>query len=871
MRTGRPALHRRFRARWNSPFAALAIILVLAVTSGPVRAASWQALAGPLDPPTGGLRDAVRDPVRNRMLVVGGFPASELWALPLDGSTEWQYVPCAGTPMPARGDASMLYDPLRDRLLIFGGTGASSDVAPSEVWALDLAGIPTWSLLLPADSAVPARTGHTAIYDPSGDRMIVFGGTSSATGPRNDVWSLALSGAPAWTELAPAGPAPVTRTWHTAIHDPAGQRMLVHGGLHWTATETIVFGDTWALSLAGAPAWTELEVPAVPAPSPRFAAAAVHDPTRALMIVQGGRLSVSGSTAADAWALRLGATPEWVPVIAAGDAPQSAEQGAIYDPGFDRLVYEGGLGAPAGRAPCGALSLAGALAWSQIVPPEPAPFPGRRYDAVPFFDAARGRLLVFGGVREGTGFSNEIWEYATGGSPGWSQVMTTGTPPGFNGTPLAHDTARDRLLFVSGDMRWYRSGTLNQVTALDLETLTWSALATVGPAPPGRTDHSAVYDPVRDRIVVYGGRHYTSPSDNSGYSDGDAWSLSLSTLTWSPILPAGALPPTRGRHQAYFDAPRDRMVVFGGNFYAQRLVIVPKWDAWALALGDSPEWTSLGPDAPDAGVALHDAETARLLLLARGDMSAWALPLAGGSWQALPVPGTRPGPREGQAMPWDASSRRVLLFGGLARGLGGGGYAYRGDLWSLALDVTTPVAVSVIEASAGAGSVRLAWSVPGLGGAPVTIERRAGVDPAWSALASVPAEAGDRVRYEDFDIAPGGRYAYRLAIFEDGLLTHRGEVEVEVPAGAAFELAGARPNPVTGSLAVEFALPDAAPATLELLDLAGRRLQALDVGALGPGRHQVPLAAAGALRPALYFVRLTHGERTLLTRACVIR
>lgn len=787
MRTHRTTAPRRPRACRFPALVTLACLALLALAPPLARAASWLPLAGPFDPPPVGGHDAILDPVRHRMLVVAGYPASALWELPLDGGAEWRYVPCAGAPMPARSDASLVYDPVRDRLVIFGGTGASAGVAPSDVWTIGLAGTPAWSQLLPADAAVPARTGHTAIYDPAGDRMIVFGGMVPAGNtPMNDAWSLALSGAPAWTELAPSGATPESRTWHTAIHDAAGERMIVYGGIHWTTTETTVFGDVWALSLAGAPAWSELPAPASPAPLPRFEAAAAYDPLRGRMIVQGGRTSLTGSTASDAWVLDLGDSPAWTPALGSGSAPTSAEQGAIYDPGLDRLVYEGGLGAPAGRVPCGALSFAGALTWLPLDPPEPSPFPGRRYDAVSFFDAARGRLLVFGGVREGTGYSNEIWSYSTGAAPGWSLVTTNGTPPPFGGVPFAFDTARDRLVFLWGDARWYRGGTLSQAAALDLATLTWTPLAATGSFPPGRTDHSAVYDPVRDRIVVYGGRHYTSPSDNSGYSDGDAWSLSLATLAWSPILPAGTIPPTRGHHQAYFDAPRERMVVFGGNFYTQSLVIVPRRDAWALALGGAPEWTSLGPDAPDEGPALHDPESQRLVLLARADMGAWALPLAGGTWQPLDVPGARPGPRETPSAAWDPGGRRALLFGGLARGLGGSGYAYRGDLWSLALDAATPVAVPP-------------------------------------------------------------------------------------PPAAAFALAGARPNPAPGPLAVEFTLPDAAPATLELLDLAGRRLLSREVGSLGAGRHVVPFIAAQPLRPALYFVRLTRDGRALVARACVVR
>jgi hypothetical protein len=91
----------------------------------------------------------------------------------------------------------------------------------------------------------------------------------------------------------------------------------------------------------------------------------------------------------------------------------------------------------------------------------------------------------------------------------------------------------------------------------------------------------------------------------------------------------------------------------------------------------------------------------------------------------------------------------------------------------------------------------------------------------------------------------------------------------DAPA-APFALEGARPNPATGSrLMVHFALPDAEPASLELLDVTGRRVRERAVGSLGAGRHAVDLAEGGRLAPGLYFVRLTRGAARLVSRTIV--
>jgi hypothetical protein len=97
------------------------------------------------------------------------------------------------------------------------------------------------------------------------------------------------------------------------------------------------------------------------------------------------------------------------------------------------------------------------------------------------------------------------------------------------------------------------------------------------------------------------------------------------------------------------------------------------------------------------------------------------------------------------------------------------------------------------------------------------------------------------------------------------------------PAGADGRLApeitlalhGLVPNPPLRELMVSFTLPDDRPATVELLDLAGRRLRSVEVAGRGSGRHSVSLGPAGGLGSSVYMVRLRHGGRSLV-RKCVL-
>jgi hypothetical protein len=89
----------------------------------------------------------------------------------------------------------------------------------------------------------------------------------------------------------------------------------------------------------------------------------------------------------------------------------------------------------------------------------------------------------------------------------------------------------------------------------------------------------------------------------------------------------------------------------------------------------------------------------------------------------------------------------------------------------------------------------------------------------------------------------------------------------EPPADLDLRTIGA--TVAAGAVEVEFALPAAGPARLELVDLAGRRLAAQEVGAMGIGRHRASLARD--LPAGVYFVRLTQDRRSRVVKTVALR
>jgi hypothetical protein len=238
---------------------------------------------------------AVYDPLRDRMIVWGGGTTGhelydDTWELSFSSLT-WTKLTTTGPPPTKRFVAAAIYDPIRDQMVLFGGNDGNS-TSFNDTWALSLSTL-TWVQLSPGGAPPPVRGYVSGIYDPVRDRMLVFGGNNGGV-PYEDVWSLALA-VPAWSQVIPAGAAIPARAGHTAIYDPRGDAMIVFGG-----SGSALFCDTWALSL-GSPAWSPANTSGIP-PAPRDGASSVYDPTHKRMVVFGGFLS-GGARSNETWTL----------------------------------------------------------------------------------------------------------------------------------------------------------------------------------------------------------------------------------------------------------------------------------------------------------------------------------------------------------------------------------------------------------------------------------------------------------------------------------------------------------------------------------------------------------------------------------------
>ena len=303
--------------------------------------------------------------------------------------------------------------------------------------------------------------------------------------------------------------------------------------------------------------------------------------------------------------------------------PPRYGHGAIYDSIHDDvLIFGGNDGLDDYLNDSWVVSLTGPAIWTPLVPVGTPPS-GRAYHSA-VFDPVRGRALILCGSDVNV-LMNEVWELSLSGTATWTQLHPSGTPP----TPrffqsVIYDASGDRLILFGGIDA---DGPRNDVWAMSLgSTPTWTSFPVTGTPPSERFLHSAIYDPVRHRMVVFGGGTLFTYFN-------DTWALTLSSTSgsWAAITPLSAWPLERDGHGAGYDPIGDRMVIFGGFGIGRG----PLNDVWTLALSGTPKWSSTPPwgDAPDprtTASAVMDAPRNRLIVF--GGLGSGEAPSLDDTW-----------------------------------------------------------------------------------------------------------------------------------------------------------------------------------------------------------------------------------------------
>lgn len=248
-------------------------------------------------------------------------------------------------------------------------------------------------------------------------------------------------------------------------------------------------------------------------------------------------------------------------------------------------------------------------------------------------------MVLFGGF--GTSALGDTWEY-DGLQSNWTQRTVTG-PSARGYAQAAFDASRGVMVLFGG---------YDNSFSLLNDTWEWNGMSWTrrmpSVSPPGRVNAGMAYDPVRQRVVLFGGEGSGSLSDTWEWN-GTMWTQRSVT---GPAIASTAL---------IYDPVRSRLVAVGGMLAGN-----PIADTWELAGTGSWTQNSAATGLP-ARYALAGAWHGLLgrLVVANGTdgatMFSGSYESSGGTWTAHP---TSPTARGWTQMVYDSVRGRLVLFGG---------------------------------------------------------------------------------------------------------------------------------------------------------------------------------------------------------------
>lgn len=535
-----------------------------------------------------------------------------------------------------------VYDPDRDVVVLFGGRSYDDDARSNETWEFDGTG---WTKRTPVDSPSP-RFDHRMVYDPVGQRVVLFGG--NVGGVSDETWAWDGS---EWTQInTPTTPPP--RADHGLVWVPGQSRIVMYGG----EAPADRHGDLWAFDGTD---WSAL-TPMGSSPGPREEFVMVADGDTVWL--HGGEVGTTTEND-ELWELDLtagGGDGRWTLLDTGGTPPLGDHQGVVV-PGTGELVVFGGGG--------DALYRWNGTTWQET--PRARPWPHGRLSFAAVWDGQRDRMVVIGGQYGPGRPLADVWAFDLSG---WA-LLSSEHPPVRDDARMVYDPLEQRVLLYGGDDpegELFRD-TWELSSARPAGRIDWDRLDTSGP----QTETAALaYDESSESVVLFGGRIGTGAPFDQTWTFADGWSQQ------SPDV----VPPARYWASMVFDTRRQRSILVSGCDDGPEGLE----DAWAWKEGAWSELASFPVDVHCWGGAVYDPVRDRVVAYTRASDGTTPLTLEydGTTWTQFP--GESPPAREEPAMTYDASAQRVLMFGGrLSDGSGRSGemWAFDGNSWELA---TTP-------------------------------------------------------------------------------------------------------------------------------------------------------------------------------------
>ncbi|MGH2575179.1 MAG: Kelch repeat-containing protein, partial [Ignavibacteria bacterium] len=302
-----------------------------------------------------------------------------------------------------------------------------------------------------------------------------------------------------------------------------------------TPLSRLVLAQTWS------------QIPTTGNPSQRGNISAVYDSRANRMIIFGGRTATANLN--EIWGLNLN-TNVWQNITpGSGQMPAPRfTQNAFFDSLMNRMIIWSGQGAELYND-VWAFNLNN-NSWQQLWPDgNVSGAPLKRYGTAAVFDPINRRVVNFAGFTT-SGRFDDTWYFQVD-SMKWTDKTNSFHPEMrcLHSACISQDL--QKMIVYGGQ----HNGAFDDIWSLNLNTFTWTNL-TPAVKPSGRWFTSAICTKYGN-VVIFGGQ-------NNSLTYSDLWKFTLGSNQWDSVSQGIVRPSGRSSHSAIYIPVSDKMIIFGG-------------------------------------------------------------------------------------------------------------------------------------------------------------------------------------------------------------------------------------------------------------------------------------------------------------------
>ena len=315
-----------------------------------------------------------------------------------------------------------------------------------------------------------------------------------------------------------------------------------------------------------------------------------------------------------------------------------------------------------------------------------SPRPSDRYGAMMIYDSQGKQMILFGGRRDtlfGEKPLNDLWSLDLEEFT-WNRVQTDIRPSPRLSPGMIYDPVTNRVVMFGGLVIDDR---MNDTWIFDLEQGVWSEII-LEEVPAARSDVGFAIDPEQRIAVLFSGHCQGGLLENCD----DTWIFDLDDLSWTKQESIHA-PSIRYGHSFVFASGEQQFMTWGGNMAEVidgRIDYLGYGDTFWIYSAAEDNWQILNTTSGNIPQKRYWHQTVfvedqQSMILFGGDggrgflNDIWIFSLEDSSWREFSV-SNAPSPRVNGSVACDPVSGRIVLFGGL-----GEEFNVLGDTWLFSL------------------------------------------------------------------------------------------------------------------------------------------------------------------------------------------